>query len=94
MNITPILTEKSLSLAKDGGYSFILDKGLAKPEIVKLINQVYGVHVTKVRTMNYKAGEKRNNRGRRVEIKAFKKVIVNLAKDEKIDAFEVKKGKK
>ena len=93
MKVTPILTEKSLNLAKDGKYTFVVDVGLNKLEIIKLINSIYGVHVKTVRTLNYKSGEKRNARGRKVSIKAFKKAIATLAKDEKIDAFEVKKEK-
>ncbi len=92
--VTPILTEKSLNVAKDGKYTFVVEAGLNKVEIAKLVNSIYAVHVKSVRTLNYKAGEKRNVRGRKVNIKAFKKAIVTLAKDEKIDAFEVKKGKK
>ncbi|PIP57613.1 50S ribosomal protein L23 [Candidatus Woesebacteria bacterium CG22_combo_CG10-13_8_21_14_all_39_10] len=93
MKVTPILTEKSLNVAKEGKYTFVVDVGLNKLEIAKLINSIYAVHVKSVRTLNYKAGEKRNVRGRKVNIKAFKKAVVTLGKDEKIDAFEVKKGK-
>ncbi len=93
MKVTPILTEKSLNIAKEGKYTFTLDVGLNKLEIAKLINSIYAVHVKTVRTLNYKSGGKKNVRGRKVKIKAFKKAVVTLAKDEKIDAFEVKKGK-
>lgn len=91
--IKPVLTEKSLNVAKDGKYTFVVDSGLNKLEIAKLVGSIYGVHVKTVRTLNYKSGEKKNTRGRKVSIKAFKKAVVTLGKDEKIDAFEVKKGK-
>lgn len=94
MKVTPILTEKSLNVAKMGKYTFVVDVGLNKLEIAKLVSSIYSVHVKTVRTLNYKSGEKRNTRGRKVTIKAFKKAVVTLAKDEKIDAFEVKKEKK
>lgn len=94
MKVTPILTEKSLNVAKIGKYTFMVDAGLNKLEIAKLISSIYEVHVKAVRTLNYKSGEKRNVRGRKVNIKAFKKAVVTLAKDERIDAFEVKKEKK
>lgn len=93
MKVTPILTEKSLNIAKEGKYTFVVNVGLNKLEIAKLVDSIYGVHVKSVKTLNYKAGVKRNVRGRKVNIKAFKKAIITLAKDEKIDAFEVKKGK-
>ncbi len=28
MKLTPVISEKSLKLAKDGGYTFMVDKGL------------------------------------------------------------------
>lgn len=93
MKVTPVLTEKSLNVAKMGKYTFVVDVGLNKFEIAKLVSSIYGVHVKSVRTLNYKVGVKRNAKGRKVVIKAFKKAIVTLTKDEKIDAFEVKKGK-
>lgn len=93
MKVTPVLTEKSLNAAKEGQYAFVVEVGLNKLEIAKLVSSIYGVQVKTIRTLNYKKGEKRNVRGRKVNIKAFKKAIVTLGKDEKIDAFEVKKGK-
>lgn len=92
--VTPILTEKSLNVAKEGKYTFVVEVGLNKLGIIKLINAIYGVHVKSIRTLNYKKGEKKNVRGRKIAIKAFKKAIVALGKNEKIDAFEVKKEKK
>ena len=93
MRITPILTEKSLNLAKRGVYSFWLNPSLNKNEIKKLVGEAFGVHVTEVRTINYKKSVYRNNRGRNVVEPARKKALVMLNKDEKIDAFEVKKEK-
>jgi ribosomal protein L23 len=94
MRITPILTEKSLALAKKGFYSFWLNQALTKNEIKAWVSRFYAVHVTAVRTMRYKAGEKTNQRGRKVRIPGRKKAVVTLKPDEKIAAFEVKKEKK
>lgn len=76
--IKPILTEKSLKLAKSGVYSFWLEPGIRKPEIKKLIGKIFDVHVVKVKTANFKDRIKR------------KKAYVTLAEKEKIDIFEVK----
>lgn len=93
MKITPILTEKSLNLAKNGVYTFWVSPFLNKNEIKMAVGEVFGVHVTRVRTINYKKSVSRNNRGRNVVVAARKKGLVMLKKDEKIDAFEVKKEK-
>jgi ribosomal protein L23 len=94
MRIVPILTEKSLNLAKIGKFTFWVLPGLTKNEIRKLVESVYEVHVTGIKTSLYKGLVKKNIRGRKVKVPARKKTVVDLAKDEKIDAFEVKGKKK
>lgn len=93
MRIKPILTEKSLNLAKAGRYSFWVDKDLIKPQIRKMIETLFGVHVTSIKTINYKGGTKTNLRRMKIKIAARKKTMVTLKEGEKIDLFEVKKGK-
>jgi large subunit ribosomal protein L23 len=90
MKFRPVLTEKSMGLAKKGFYSFFVDKGLTKPEIKKLINHSFDVHVKGIKSLNYKGLSKRNYKGTVQTVKPIKKVIVSLAKDEKIDLFEEK----
>lgn len=94
MKTIPVLTEKSLSLVKQGKYTFWVEVGLNKNEIRKMIEKVYEVHVTGIRTIRYKGGTRKNIRGRKVRFPGRKKAIVVLKKDEKIDAFETEKGKK
>ncbi len=93
MKIIPVLTEKSLNLAQEGKYTFWVDPGLTKNEIRTLINKIFNVHTKEVRTINFKKGERKNLRGRKVRIIGRKKTMVVLSKDEKIELFE-KKGKK
>ena len=90
MKLTPVMTEKSMSDAKDGQYTFIVEKGLTKTEIKALVNKVYDVHVVGVRTSNNKSEVKKNARGVKMTKKASKKAWVNLAAKEKIDVFEKK----
>lgn len=80
MKITPILTEKSLGLAKTGWYSFWVPVGFKKSKIKKIVGEAFKVHVKQVRTINYKK-------------RTGKKALVTLAKGEKIEAFEAKKKK-
>ncbi len=93
MKIIPVLTEKSLNSAKEGKYTFWVDPGLIKNEIRALVNKIFNVHAKRVWTINFKGGERKNNRGRKVRIPGRKKAMVTLGKDEKIDLFE-QKGKK
>lgn len=94
MKIIPVLTEKSLNLAKSGKFTFWVGPGLNKNEIKKLVESVYEVHVIGIKTILYKGLVKKNVRGRKVKVSARKKAMVDLAKDERIDAFEVKGKKK
>lgn len=92
MNITPVLTEKSLREAKKGFYTFWVDNKLNKGQLKKLIGEAFGVHVTEIRTLNYKKEERKNYRGKIQTKGAIKKAIVALKEKEKIALFE-EKGK-
>lgn len=88
MKLLPILTEKSLNEVKKGIYTLKVLPGLNKNEIRKEIEKTFGVHVTRIRTILMKELEKKNLKGYKTRIKAVKKAIVVLKKDEKIDLFE------
>lgn len=95
MKLIPILTEKSLEVAKSGNYTFWVDRHLSKREIKEAIEAVFKVNVTKVKTLNYKPMRVRDFRGKFKQILARRKAVVTLKEKEKIDVFEVeKKGKK
>jgi large subunit ribosomal protein L23 len=96
MKLIPILTEKSVRLTKDSGFTFWVPMNLTKLEIKSIIEKSFGVHVMTVRTINLKGGTKKNIRGRVQRIKAGKKAIVMLKAGEKIEAFieEKKPAKK
>ena len=90
----PVISEKSLSDAKKGYYTFYVNRGLTKYQIRKMISDLFGVTVIKVRTMNLRGGVRKNYLGKKVTRKPKKKAIVTLKEKEKIDLFEEKKGKK
>jgi ribosomal protein L23 len=95
MKIEPILTEKSLAEVKKGRYTFKVDNSLTKHQIRKLINETFGVHVTKIRTANEKKVQKRNLYGNKKTVMPRKKATVRLQEKEHIEVFgETKKGKK
>ncbi len=98
MKLIPIMTEKSMKLTKDSGFTFWVPMNLTKLEIKAVIEKSFGVNVLTVRTINAKGGTKKNVRGKVQRIKAGKKAIVILKPGQKIEAFEeekkVKKAKK
>lgn len=91
--IKPILTEKSMSEAKRGRYTFLVGRDMDKKAVKKTVEAVYDVEVVSVATINLRAGSKRNSRGEKARISARKKAMVTLKGDKKIDVFEEKKGK-
>lgn len=86
--LTPIFTEKSLSEAKKGKYTFRVGKGLTKTKIKKLVEEAFGVTVAKVWTLNESGEQKRTVLGRKRVILPKKKAIVSLKGKDKIDIFE------
>ena len=86
--IKPIVTEKSMSDMEEGKYTFKADRRINKSEIKKAIENVFGVKVEKVNTMNMQGKLKRQgaHEGRRPN---WKKAIVTLKEDSKrIEFFE------
>lgn len=86
----PIITEKSLKAAQQGRYTFAVVKMATKGEIKKAVEKQFGVHVVATKTIILKGKTQRVGR-RRQEIKKgpWKKAIVKLRPEEKIDLFEV-----
>ena len=91
----PIITEKSMKVETDRQgneikkYTFEVPKTVNKLEIKYAVEEVFGVKVAKVNTMNYDGKLKRMGRyeGRRA---AWKKAIVTLKADSKsIEFFDM-----
>lgn len=88
--IVPILTEKTLNNAKEGKYTFWVDRSWNKHKIAIELGRLFDVEVDSVKTMNYKSLRKRNYLGRYKEIPSRKKTIISLKGKGKIDIFESK----
>ena len=91
----PIITEKSMQVETDREgneikkYTFEVPKAVNKLEIKYAVEEVFGVKVAKVNTMNYDGKLKRMGRyeGRRA---SWKKAIVTLKADSKsIEFFDM-----
>ena len=89
--IKPIVTEKmTVQGDKLNRYGFIVDKDANKIEIKKAVEQMYGVSVQDVNTVNYHG--KRKSRYTKAGMLTgrtnhYKKAFVTLAGDEKIDFY-------
>ena len=84
----PIVTERSMEDMEMKKYTFKLDKRANKIEIKNAIEEIFGVKVEKVNTMNMRGKVKRMGRyeGKRPD---WKKAIVQLTEDSKeIQFFE------
>jgi ribosomal protein L23 len=89
--IKPILTEKSLGLAKTHKFTFRVPKNLTKYQIVTEVARLFNVHPIEVTTVNYKKGVRRTMKGRYVNVPAYKKAIVTVKDNEMIAAFGTEK---
>lgn len=86
----PILTEKSLRLAKEGWFTFRVEKDAAKREIAKAVEVQFGVNVIDIRTLTMPGKTRRVGKSRREhEVSDWKKAVVQLKKDQKIALFDV-----
>lgn len=86
--LRPVLTEKSYDNVQEKKYTFIVAKTSNKSEIKTAIEQIFGVEVEKVNTMNRKGKKKRMGKyqGYRPNTK---RAIVKLTENSKtIEFFE------
>ena len=86
--IKPITTEASMSMAAEKRYAFKVMKNATKPEIANAVEELFGVKVADVNTINMKKKPKRLgvHAGYTSE---WKKAIVTLKADSKpVEFFE------
>jgi len=82
----PILTDKSTRMLEENQYCFSVTKNAKKHEIKKAIEYIFNVEVIKVNTLNPPL--KKRTVGRFTGYKPqFKKAIVKLKPENKIDLF-------
>jgi len=88
--IRPLISEKTLVLASQGWYTFVVDLQAEKKEIASTVSSLYKVTVTDVRTIHMHGKMRRTGKKMTYSKKSdWKKAMVQLAKGQKIDAFEV-----
>ncbi|MDR0903028.1 MAG: 50S ribosomal protein L23 [Ruminococcus sp.] len=84
--LKPVITERSMDLLQLGKYTFKVQKGVNKIEIKKAVEEVFGVSVASVNTMNCKGRKKRMGIHSGFT-PAYKKAIVTLKEGSKTIEF-------
>nr|YP_010182991.1 50S ribosomal protein L23 [Macrocystis integrifolia]QVE47590.1 50S ribosomal protein L23 [Macrocystis integrifolia]QWK42433.1 ribosomal protein L23 [Macrocystis pyrifera]WKF19393.1 ribosomal protein L23 [Macrocystis sp.] len=82
----PVTTIKTNLLLENNQYTFLVDPKLTKVSIKKAIEFLFDVNVIKVNSCNLPKKKRRVGQFTGVRPR-YKKVIVKLAKDNKIDLF-------
>jgi large subunit ribosomal protein L23 len=85
--LRPLVTEKGTHQVTDrNAYSFQVNIWATKPEIAAAVEELFGVRVTKVRTQN-RRGKTRRYRFRVGRLPSWKKAVVTLHEEDKIEFF-------
>ncbi|MCX8007274.1 MAG: 50S ribosomal protein L23 [Coriobacteriia bacterium] len=84
--IRPIVSEKSYGMMEQNRYAFEVDKRATKPEIARAVEEIFGVTVTAVNTMNV-PGKPRRVRYNKGVTRSWKKAVVTLKAGDSIDLF-------
>jgi len=85
--ILPLITEKTLRLAKENKYTFLVERGINKEQIKNAVEKIFNVKVIKVRTINYQKRQRGLTKIKSTRPK-FKKAIVQLQSGQTISIFE------
>jgi large subunit ribosomal protein L23 len=87
--VAPVVSEKSYALMEEGVYTFKVHPSATKPQIRDAVQEIFGVRVTRVNTLNRPGKRKRNRKtftwGRRPDTK---RAIVTLVEGDTIDLFQ------
>jgi large subunit ribosomal protein L23 len=84
--IAPVVSEKSYALLDENKYTFLVSTSANKTQIKIAVEEVFGVKVTSVNTMN-RAGKRLRTKtgfGKRADTK---RAIVSVAAGDRIDIF-------
>ena len=86
--LRPVITERSMSGVADKKYVFFVAKHAEKTEIKKAVEEIFGVKVVSVNTVNVRGKNKRMG-VHEGKTSSAKKAIVTLTADSKaIEVFE------
>jgi large subunit ribosomal protein L23 len=87
--IGPVISEKSMSDASKGRYTFKVAKQATKKEIKKEVEEKFKVNVLKTATISIKGrSSKKGTKRLEITLSPFKKAIVLLKEGQKISIFD------
>ncbi|HIR47967.1 MAG TPA: 50S ribosomal protein L23 [Candidatus Caccousia avicola] len=86
--VRPIITEKSMAGIGMKKYTFEVAKNATKVDVARAVEELFGVKVAKVNTLNVRGHFRRQGRSEGYT-SAWKKAVVTLTEDSKtIEFFE------
>ncbi len=87
--LRPLITEQSMEQTDINKYAFAVARDANKIEIKKAVEEIFGVKVMKVTTLNMQGKVKRTGRYPEGPRPAWKKAVIRLTPDSKtIEFFE------
>lgn len=87
--LRPVITEQSMEAVADKKYVFEVARDANKVEIRRAIEQIFGVKVLSVNTLNVPGKVKRGRTGNTGKTPARKKAVIRLTEESKaIEVFE------
>ena len=84
--IAPVISEKSYGLLDENKYTFLVSPSANKTQIKIAVEQVFGVRVLSVNTMN-REGKRTRTRAGFGRRNATKRAIVSVVQGDRIDIF-------
>jgi len=84
----PVITEKSNIATADNKYTFEVDRRANKTQVREAVEHIFNVDVIGVRVINIAPKYGRWGRKRVKRSPAWKKAIVTIAPDQRIELFE------
>ena len=85
--IAPVVSEKSYGLLDENKYTFLVDPRANKTQIKIAVEQIFGVKVLSVNTIN-RQGKTRRTRYGLVRRANTKSAIISVAPGDRIDIFQ------
>ena len=85
--LSPVISEKSYGLLDQNQYTFIVLPEANKTQIKIAVEQVFGVKVSSVNTINRQGKRKRARGNRMGQRKSTKRAIVSVAPGQRIEIF-------
>jgi len=84
--LAPVISEKSYGLLDENKYTFIVAPDANKTQIKIAVEQVFGVRVHGVNTLN-RPGKRKRTRGGFGQRKDTKRAVVSLSPGDRIEIF-------